>query len=474
MNIGNYFRIITAFLLLNGAFVYGAPLTHNVDSLLQIRKNREVKIRGTIEITDINTPVKEVDQYIHIPDSHLAVCLNNSISSDLREQVKMRTQTFAKDSLSGSELFWALRPFLLWAHSIDPHFRAEPNPLFTDKKGVDRIPVPGFLMLNIGDTLIVERSVDQQIQRGDKVLAINSVPAAEYLQYCYDDRHIYPFTLLSNYHYEIVLAQGFTISVERNGLRSEISTTGMPWMDAYMALHKQQEFRSCIFTAAKTGYFAIGEFYPDNTLLINKLRKSILRAQKQGCNSFIIDLRGNPGGYGANFDRLLSLFIDKPSIPYLKRQYVQVSEQTMHDYDFLTEDSIGQKVELPDRYTVKNIKLDRKMHISEMRYYVLMDKDTSSVAASFCNIMQYNGAAELVGEPLLRNALKYGETMDLWLYLSPLLLSCSTVEFDEYTNAVDGVLMPDIAISYVAQDYLTGRDTMLDNLLEIIKSNQTN
>lgn len=469
MNTSNYFRIIIAFLILNGAFIQSATSANDIDSLLQIRKNREVKISGIVEITDILTPAAEVDQYMYIPDSHPAVYLNDSIYSDLHEQVKMRAQIFAKDSLSGSELFWALRPFLLWARSIDPHLRAEPNPLFTDKKGADMIPVPGFTMFNIGETLIVERSVDPQFKRGDKILAINGIPAAEYLQYCYDDRHIYPFTLLSNYHYEIVSARGFTISIERDGRRSDISTDGMPWIDVYVALHKQQEFRSCIFTAAKAGYFTIGEFYPDNALLINKLRKSILRAQKQGCNSFIIDLRGNPGGYGADFDRLLSLFIDKPSIPYMKKQFVQVSEHTMRDYDFLTEDSIGRKVELPDRYMVKDIELDRKIYIPGMRYYVLMDRDTGSVSASFCNIMQYNGAAELVGEPLLRNALKYGETMDSWLYLSPLLLSSSTVEFDEYTRAVEGVLMPDIDIPYRAEEYLTGQDAMLDKLLEIIE-----
>ena len=50
----------------------------------------------------------------------------------------------------------------------------------------------------------------------------------------------------------------------------------------------------------------------------------------------------------------------------------------------------------------------------------------------------------------------------------------STVEFDEYTRAVDGVLMPDIAIPYVARDYLSGRDAMLDKLLEIIESNPIN
>ena len=49
----------------------------------------------------------------------------------------------------------------------------------------------------------------------------------------------------------------------------------------------------------------------------------------------------------------------------------------------------------------------------------------------------------------------------------------STSMSDLYTKAVDGVLMPDIHIPYVAKDYMTGKDAMLDKLLKIIsgKSN---
>ena len=123
---------------------------------------------------------------------------------------------------------------------------------------------------------------------------------------------------------------------------------------------------------------------------------------------------------------------------------------------------LGSVVEVPSQHMNKTIYLDQQLYIPGMQYYVLMDKDTSSIAASFCNILQYNGAVQLVGEPLRHNALKYG-----YLYVS-------TVEFDEYTRAVDGVLMPDIAIPYVARDYLSGRDAMLDKLLEIIESNPIN
>lgn len=80
----------------------------------------------------------------------------------------------------------------------------------------------------------------------------------------------------------------------------------------------------------------------------------------------------------------------------------------------------------------------------------------------------------LAGEPLRHNALKYGETVGARYGISGLYLTVSTVEFDEYSHAVDGVLMPDIAIPYVARDYLSGRDVMLGKLLEIIKQDMGN
>ena len=105
-----------------------------------------------------------------------------------------------------------------------------------------------------------------------------------------------------------------------------------------------------------------------------------------------------------------------------------------------------------------------------------MSRNTSSIAASFCNIVQYNGVATLVGESLCCNALRYGESITGDIWFSSLLYetSVSTTEYDENTLAVDGVLMPDIYIPYVAEDYLSGQDAMLDKLLKIIQSTMTN
>ncbi|WP_162611648.1 S41 family peptidase [Alistipes sp. An116] len=280
---------------------------------------------------------------------------------------------------------------------------------------------------------------------------------------------IYPFTLLTNYHYAIVTAFDYKIQLVRNGNMMEMNTPGLPWKEVYLKLNQQSEFQSRIFHEAQTGYFRIGEFYPNNNLMIRKLRTAIQQARREGCISFILDLRGNLGGNGHAFDRLLSIFINKPAIPYLRGKRLKVSPWSLQDYDFLTADMLGSVIEVPCQYTNKTVSLNQQLYIPGMQFYVLMDKDTSSIAASSCNIMQYNGAALLVEEPLRHNALKYGETVGARYGISGLYLTVSTVEFDEYSDAVDGVLIPDIAIPYVARDYLSGQDAMLNKLLEIIR-----
>ena len=138
----------------------------------------------------------------------------------------------------------------------------------------------------------------------------------------------------------------------------------------------------------------------------------------------------------------------------------------------MTEGMKGQTVRLPDRNTVKTCELDPAWYIGDdMHIYILISRNTASIAASLCNILQYNGSASLVGEPLCRNALRYGETVTGEAWFSSLLYeaSVSTMEYDEHTRAVNGVLMPDIAIPYVARDYLSGQDAMLNKLLEIIR-----
>jgi len=438
-----------------------------------ILRQRTVPIAGTPVLEKL-MPKNEVRLMMGIPAAHPAHDLQ--VPDSVLQAVAERVRQCGKDTLHGYELVRLLQPYLRWCQWVDPHLRFEPQGWFTSPKAQRRHgePVPALLLLHVNDTLIVHRTADPQFRVGDRVLRINGTPVETHLEACYDDRYLYAYTLLSNHAYEQITASEYRIDIERNGEPMTLRTPGMRWREAYHRLIQQREFQTRIFTEAGAGYFSVAEFYPNNSLLIKRLRKAIAAAQKAGCRSFIVDLRGNPGGSGDRFDELLSIFIDRDSIPYMAGQRICVSPITRQDYEFLKDSVDDSIVAMPDRYIHRTVPLDRKRYLGAMRYYVLMDKDTQSTAATFCNILQYNDAALLVGEPLRHNALAYGECASGWLWWTPLYCpSLATVAFDEHTRAEEGIVRPDIAIPYVAAEHLDGRNAVLERLLNRI-ANETN
>lgn len=338
-----------------------------------------------------------------------------------------------------------------------------------------KLRVPAFDLLRINDTVIIHHSLDAAFRPGDCILAINGIPVETLQQYTYPDRYDTPANLLRHYHFSNV-ADSFSFDIERQGERLHLQTSGEIQRRVALKLQQQRALTLQIFPDAASACISVPSFYPNNSWLIKELSRQIKRCKAEGINHIILDLRMNPGGYGDRFDELLSIFINRPSIDYLRGARIRCSRATMQLYDFLSEEQMGQNVALPEREIVRTVPLQPELFVDGMKYYMLMSRNTGSIAATFCNILQYNQAATLVGEPPLRYAFRYGETVPGRILLPTLLreVGISTIEYDEYTRAVDGVLMPDIAIPYIARDYLSGRDAMLDKLLEIIrKQNNT-
>ena len=331
-----------------------------------------------------------------------------------------------------------------------------------------RSVAPPFDCLCINDTVIVQHSLDPKLQCGDMVTAINGVPVGRYLHYAYDDRYNSAYQLMNQCHFSH-LTHSYDIEFLRGSMPHKVTIAGRNHKQM-AELSRAYETERNIRVIGKCGYIAVTEFYPVNSRLIRIIHKAILDFRRQGIVDVILDLRRNTGGYGDRFDELMSIFIDKPTVKYCKGQRVKVSDATSGWYDFITDEMKGRTVDVPAGYYAAEFATKPKMFVEGMKYYVMMSRNTGSIAASFCNIMQYNGAALLVGEPLLHNALKYGETVNGQAFL-PIQLeetAVSTVEIDEYTRAEDGILKPDIYIPYVAADYLSGSDAMLDKLIQII------
>ncbi|MBO5018369.1 MAG: hypothetical protein J6C56_05850 [Alistipes sp.] len=406
--------------------------------------------------------------------------LTPTIKEELLQQINARHAQLGKDTLLTADLFYIMRPYIDWLHEVDPHYRIgaripiDARVYKTKREFMKTRRGLGVNLLCVQDTLIVNTSVNPLFRKGDMIVAINGINASELLEFNYHDRYTTPEVLLQNYYFQH-LPKDYTVQLLRNDELMTITTEGLRLQKAAssLAIEESMDKNIRIYESAQTGYIALPKFsYFYNPRIIKTLQSQIAKFKAKNCKYVILDLRYNTGGSGYMFDKLLSLFINRPTIPYLKSQKLRVSPYTIEDYEFITEEMIGQTITLPDSCVVKRIDLDPKLYIGDdIDIYVLMSRNTSSIAASFCNILQYNGAATLVGEPLCHNALRYGETVTGEIWLSSLLYEASiaTTEYEEHSLAVDGVLMPDITIPYAAEDYISGQDAMLDQVLEIIK-----
>lgn len=404
--------------------------------------------------------------------------LTPEVEQKLLKEINLRRSGLNKDTLFTADYFYVWKPYLDWLRNEDPHYRVTPSGTAPDDglrseltknlKAQKRLP---FHVYAIHDSIVIRTSYDDRFRSGDLILSINNIPMTEYVKCYYSDRYAQINGYLLNYHFELA-SPVFDVRVLRDNKEESIKTEGKSLGELFTLSSVPEEYNPTIYSDANCGYIQIKAFYSDNSRLIKIVIKELKNFKDKGIKNIIIDIRRNPGGSGDRFDKLLSLFINKPVIDYLKGQKLRVSEQALKDYDFLRADMIGKNINIPDEHVVKSVKLDNKNFIGGLNYYVLVSESTGSIAASFANMMQYHNAAIIVGEPLLRNAVKYGETIGGNVLSHTLLreTGISTTEFDEHTKAVDGILLPDIHIPYVAKEYMTGKDVVLEKLLEIIKS----
>lgn len=437
-------------------FCFFAPLCGQNNKAACGYVNPKILFRDSIHISDVDD--------IH---PHLHESLNPAEIDSFKRLIRHKKQEITTDSVSITEYIHIARPLLNKFLYEDPHFRVLPFPRILNKKiDMNEIHVLPVSVLIINDTVLVDKSWDALFHKGDRIVSINRVPITRYLEYAYNDRYTDCYVLQQYYHFDF--PSHYHIEIERNGVLQHIETSGKGYKKNQYELRKADNKQE-IFHEYKTGYITLNKFYPNNSNFIKTLASFIQKVQKSGYKNVIIDVRKNNGGNGDKFDHLISLFTDTNSLSYIRKQRLRVSKYVLEDYDFLNENMIGQLVDIPDEYLNKTIPLKPSNYLGDMNYYVLISRNTSSIAASFVNILQTNNWAKLVGEPLMHNALKYGETIPLGWNSPYLILIFSTVEIEEYTQSPDGQIYPDIEIPYVASEYMQGGDPLLEKLLKYIQ-----
>lgn len=466
------FKQIT--LLASLLICFAAYAQNSDEEIVKSLNKRSITLKNrTIKLHDVKTvQQKDWEKLFPIPE-HPAFdsLLTKEKEAQLLKEINQRRLEVRKDTLLTSDIFYIWKPYFNWLQYIDPHCRI----FYLRAAPESKMKIPEFTYLLINDTIIVNTSFVNTIKKGDMILSINKIPMSEYLKYSYTDRIGTPYMLMRNYYYFKYTSDNIDISLIRNGQPLEIKIPGTS-IEEWEKISKKPDYNIQTFHDAKCGYINVQGFFDDNKSLIKTIHSSVKKFKKQGYSNIIIDLRENPGGSGDSFDKLMSIFINKPAVLYQKGAKLKVSKKVLPDYDFLTEEMIGKLVDLPDSEFIKEFKTMPDMYVDGMNYYILVSTNTGSMAVTFANILQYNNAAKLVGEALLHNAYKFGDVIKGGILqgedFTPTFLgisAVSTVEYDEYTKAIDGVILPDIHIPYVAKDYLAGKDAMLEKLLLILK-----
>lgn len=347
-------------------------------------------------------------------------------------------------------------------HYVDPHLIYYPS-IQVDSgfqgKSKDIKALP-FEIININDTLLIQKSYTESLVKGDQLLLINGHKIDEFRKYIYPTwRSIKGYVM--QLQSQLTYAENYQIVVNRKGTIKEFTVAGVnsnyTTSERYCTGH--------IIDQYKTGYCKITSFTGNKTIY-KELKKYIEKTKNKGYHNFIIDLRGNTGGNGNEIDAMFSLMSDKDSLVYMKSQFIKVSSKTQKDYKFLKGHKKGELVEFPDKLTFRKISLKNKLYQGKMNYYLMIDKSTASTAASFANIFQYNNVGTLVGEPLDHNSLNFGDVINILAYQNLIL---STVQYNENTKSSNGILVPDIEIPYVAKEYMEQEDPILNKLLEMLE-----
>jgi hypothetical protein len=361
--------------------------------------------------------------------------------------------------LSGVDFTLEMRRLTDLFNYVDPHLIYYPSlqvdSAFHGKfKDVKSLP---FEIYNINDTLLIKKSYTESLVKGDQLLSVNGYKIDEFKKYIYPTWRSmagYVMQLQS----QLTYSENYQIVVNRKGTVKEFIVGGVSSNHAtgerYCTGHIIDEY--------ETGYCKISSF-TGNKFIYKELKKQIEKTKAKGYSNFIIDLRGNTGGSGYKLDAMFSLLSDKDSLIYMKSQFIKVSSKTEKDYKFLKGHKKGELVQFPDKLTFRKAPLEKDLYQGEMNYYLMIDKSTASIAASFANIFQYNNVGRLVGESLDHNSLNFGDVVSIKAYAN---LIISTVQYNENTKCLDGILVPDIEIPYVAKEYMAQEDPILNKLLD--------
>lgn len=206
------------------------------------------------------------------------------------------------------------------------------------------------------------------------------------------------------------------------------------------------------------------------------LKDVFTRIHASGARHLIVDVRSNTGGNSMLGNALLDMFNAKPFKTYAStwKRSAQYVEKMRTD-----------GVTLPDRYlalkpgdllTIKSSTVTPREN--PLRFigdvYVLSGEETFSSGLNFLGTVSDNKLAKLIGEQPTTPACFPGELYIFKLPNSGLRVTSSVKYWIAPAGCKrDRAIVPDVVVTKQAEDYVTGRDRILEKALDMVRKNQS-
>lgn len=229
------------------------------------------------------------------------------------------------------------------------------------------------------------------------------------------------------------------------------------------------------FLAGNTAYLNASTFAYDLEKYKAILKDVFTRIKTSGARNLIVDLRSNTGGHSALGDELIGMFTAKPFKGYtsLWKRSLQYVERMRNDGATIPDHYLALKPGEVFASKATIIKPAANPLRFDGRVYVLSGEETFSSGQMFLGIVKDNNLAKIIGEETSTPACSAGELYLFNLPNSRLRVS-SSVKYWMPPGGCSGArgVVPDVTVRRRLEDYLTGRDRILEKALDLIKGGQ--
>ena len=259
------------------------------------------------------------------------------------------------------------------------------------------------------------------------------------------------------------------------------ATTDKPYWSRYVRSFDEPVYFSHLNDS--TAYFALGTFEL-NQVQIEEIEDSV--KSLSSVPNMIVDMRNNPGGSIEILEKMVSYFLEKPSIPL--KSYKKVSSNATYRSFAHSGNHSAKEIMFPEYTGIggregffdysasdKSIKPDTLVHYSG-HLYILTDETSLSAASEFPAYLVRNNRAVTVGRETGSgyHYMTADKFVDIMLPNSniqvtiPLVQEVFDEEVTERTPAGRG-LLPDYEVPITYEEiYTADNDPILDKALELI------